>query len=213
MLVFGEWTSPRSSTLLQDDLILFKRYLTNAKAIRYTYLEMFEDFTGIDPSTVDVPQPSPPSITGPTTNIIIAPRKPRGLSGKEALRKILDQTSKVNGLTRYYKRGSFSSIANADAASSSRSENCEALHIEFNRRRDNFAVEFVGYIRVLKRGTHDFYIKSDGAAKMWIDGQLVVDNSGNHGVQERGGRKYLNPGFQKIKLVYFQKKELDVFVL
>lgn len=64
-------------------------------------------------------------------------------------------------------------------------------------------------------GEYTFYTNSDDGSALWIGNALVVDNDGDHGVQERSGRITLSAGEHPLRVDYFQGyggKWLDVYV-
>jgi alpha-L-fucosidase len=75
--------------------------------------------------------------------------------------------------------------------------------IEAKERQSIFGFVFSGYIQIATTGTYDFYTTSDDGSLLYIDDVLVVDNNGNHGMEEKTGKAILEKGMHKIKLVYF----------
>ena len=71
-------------------------------------------------------------------------------------------------------------------------------------REDHFAIRFVGMVRIETAGSHTFYSKSDDGTKLYVNGQEVVDNDGNHGAIERSGSIDLEPGIAEIVVEYFE---------
>ncbi len=60
-----------------------------------------------------------------------------------------------------------------------------------------------GYINIDQTGGYQFSTNSDDGSKFYIDGQLVVDNDGDHGAREKKGTAFLQRGWHAIKVVYF----------
>jgi len=71
------------------------------------------------------------------------------------------------------------------------------------KRKDKFAFEFSGYIKISRDGLYTFYTSSDDGSKLYIDDTEVVDNDGNHGTVEKMGKAALKKGYHKIKVTYF----------
>ena len=71
-------------------------------------------------------------------------------------------------------------------------------------QEDYFAVRFESAIRIDEAGSHIFYSRSDDGTKLYINGELVVDNDGNHGAIERSGEIELEPGLATIVVEYFE---------
>ena len=67
----------------------------------------------------------------------------------------------------------------------------------------NTGVVFEGYLTIKQKGQYSFATISDDGSKLFIDGRPVVDNDGDHGIQEKEGAINLNAGKHKIKVEYF----------
>lgn len=82
-----------------------------------------------------------------------------------------------------------------------------AIHFEdgdFGDRAENFAIQAFGFIN-LKKGTNVvFRIVSDDGSRLFIGGEEVVDNGGNHGMEARDGEMNLRAGKHPFRLEYFQ---------
>ncbi|MEO6285224.1 MAG: alkaline phosphatase family protein, partial [Dyadobacter sp.] len=87
-------------------------------------------------------------------------------------------------------------------------------HAEFGMERDqinkllekgneSFALQFEGFIQIDTDGKYQFYTQSDDGSKLFIDGKQVMDNDGNHGVQEKTGSVELKAGKHAIKVTYY----------
>jgi hypothetical protein len=69
--------------------------------------------------------------------------------------------------------------------------------------KDYTGIDFEGFIQIDKEGNYTFSTISDDGSKLYIDGNLVVDNDGDHGTQEREGSVNLTSGKHKIRVEYF----------
>lgn len=67
-----------------------------------------------------------------------------------------------------------------------------------------FAVRATSHLTVTKGGKHYFKLNADDGAKLYIDGQLVVDNDGLHAEQTVIGSMYLSAGDHELVMEYFQ---------
>ena len=70
-------------------------------------------------------------------------------------------------------------------------------------RKEKFGFIFEGFIKINKTGMYDFYTSSDDGSMLYIDNQLIVNNDGDHGMEEKTGKAYLAKGLHPIKVVYF----------
>ncbi|HOX06694.1 MAG TPA: PA14 domain-containing protein [Planctomycetota bacterium] len=69
---------------------------------------------------------------------------------------------------------------------------------------DNFASRFTGYVRIPADGTYTFYTESDDGSRLWLDGNLLVNNDGWHGMVEVGGSLALTAGDHEIRVEQFE---------
>ena len=81
-------------------------------------------------------------------------------------------------------------------------------NFDFNKlpRKINFGCVFSGYIKIEKKGHYIFAIQSDDGAKVFFNGQLIINNDGLHGMSNP--KSFILPleiGFYPIKIEYFQK--------
>jgi hypothetical protein len=79
-----------------------------------------------------------------------------------------------------------------------------------------FAIRYSGSFYVDTAGTYTFRINSDDGTKLYIDGELVVDNDGIHPPRDKTGTVELQAGDHELVLEYFQGPRyhiaLQVFV-
>jgi glucose/arabinose dehydrogenase len=69
---------------------------------------------------------------------------------------------------------------------------------------ENFAVQYTGVFEASTAGTHTFFLTSDDGARLFIDGQLVVDNDGLHAAVLETGTVNLSAGQHTIEVQYFE---------
>lgn len=67
---------------------------------------------------------------------------------------------------------------------------------------DSTGIVFEGWFTIKDAGIYFFSTISDDGSKLFIDGVPVVDNDGDHGVQEREGSVTLTQGKHKIGVYY-----------
>jgi putative heme-binding domain-containing protein len=71
------------------------------------------------------------------------------------------------------------------------------------KTRDAFALMFTGHIVIDKPGKYTFFIASDDGSRFYIDGELLIDNDGLHGMVEKKGAVQLTAGLHPIVATYF----------
>lgn len=69
---------------------------------------------------------------------------------------------------------------------------------------DQFALILEGYITVPEDGIYTFYTSSDDGSVLHVGNQIVVDNDGLHGAQERSGEVALEAGTHGFLIRYFE---------
>lgn len=65
------------------------------------------------------------------------------------------------------------------------------------------ALKFEGNVHVPADGVWSFATASDDGSRLWIDGRLVVDNDGLHGLRERSGEIGLRAGWHALRVEWF----------
>jgi hypothetical protein len=65
------------------------------------------------------------------------------------------------------------------------------------------AVVFSGFVVIDEDNTYTLFTESDDGSKLYIDGTIVVDNDGSHGIKEASGARHLTKGLHRIWVEYF----------
>ena len=71
-----------------------------------------------------------------------------------------------------------------------------------NPLREPFSILWRGKLAVPTTGVYTIGTRSDDGSFVHIDGQLVVDNGGSHGAEDRSGQIALEQGFHDIEVRY-----------
>jgi hypothetical protein len=79
-----------------------------------------------------------------------------------------------------------------------------------NNRIEWFAIRWKGTVKASKAGVHVFKVKSDDGARVFIDGQLVLNNDGAHPPTEATGQTLLNAGDHDLEIQYFQGPKFEI---
>jgi PA14 domain len=69
---------------------------------------------------------------------------------------------------------------------------------------DTFSTLWSGYLAVGEAGRYEFWTNSDDGSRLYVDGQLIVDNGGRHGMLKVQGTVALEAGPHQVTLEYFQ---------
>ena len=71
------------------------------------------------------------------------------------------------------------------------------------KREEAFAFRYTGFIEVPRDAVYQFTVVSDDGAKLYVAGQLVVDNDGIHPAKAAVGSIGLRAGKHAITLLFF----------
>ncbi len=135
------------------------------------------------------------------------------LEGTYELSPSLELKTPEPGIQYEYYEGKWSNIPYFDSLTVKRSGVIEQFVIPENNSGENFAVRYVGYIKIPVDGLYTFYTNSDDGTNLTIDNTVIVENDGQHAPQEQSGIAVLKAGFHKIQVKFFQGpggKVLDV---
>jgi len=69
---------------------------------------------------------------------------------------------------------------------------------------DSFSIRYTGYIQIASAGSYTFFTTSDDGSKLFIDGEQIVNNDGDHSSQERNGSVTLTSGFHRIQVLFYE---------
>ncbi len=77
------------------------------------------------------------------------------------------------------------------------------MNVPQKKQSDAFALRFTGTLQAPKSGAYEFSCASDDGSRLYLDGKLVVNNDGLHGMVERSAKVNLNAGPHAILVTYF----------
>jgi uncharacterized protein (DUF1684 family) len=80
------------------------------------------------------------------------------------------------------------------------------LDLSSRRRDDQFGLVFEGLLDVPTDGIYRFTTKSDDGTRLLVDGQLVVDNDGEHAPTAASGEIALAKGRHALRLTFFENR-------
>ena len=72
-----------------------------------------------------------------------------------------------------------------------------------NKREDSWGLVFNGYYYAEHSQVYDFFTRSDDGSQLLINDIMVVDNDGDHSMRMIKGGIYLEQGYHKIEVRYF----------
>ena len=116
----------------------------------------------------------------------------------------------------YYKGSYFSDISSFsgktftnrgwNATDFSSKHNATGGHLRNDGNEDNYAVMWRGFFVPKKTGSHKFWTESDDMSYLTINGVVVVDNGGLHGMVKKSGSINLTAGEKYPIAIYFSEK-------
>jgi hypothetical protein len=117
--------------------------------------------------------------------------------------------SEGNGVNyAYYETSGLSVLPDFSLLNPVKTGRASSFELGMENRSDNFQLKFDGFITLPASGTYTFYTASDDGSKLYIGGyseaNLVVNNDGLHGAQERSGTKTLAAGTYPITVTFFE---------
>jgi len=110
-------------------------------------------------------------------------------------------------LSYEYYEGEFSKLPDFAALKPAATGECDGFDLSLGgkARAENFAIRYTGNLAIDKEGEYTFFTSSDDGTRLSIDGNVVVDNDGDHGANvEKSGKAKLTTGSHKIVLLYYQ---------
>lgn len=76
--------------------------------------------------------------------------------------------------------------------------------LEKAQRDDYFAFRFQAWLRIDEDGLYKFFTYSDDGSKLYIDGELIIDNDGSRSARYKNNTIGLRKGFHRIEVRYFE---------
>src|SRR5262245_1307370 len=70
--------------------------------------------------------------------------------------------------------------------------------------QDTFAARHTGYLRIDTPGSYTLYLRSNDGSKLYLDGDLIIDNDGVHGMRERSAVRTLSAGYHALRTEFFE---------
>lgn len=110
-----------------------------------------------------------------------------------------------NGLAYKYYEGAFDKMPQFSNLNAKKKGKVSNFNLSIKERENKFALVYEGFYDIKKSGKYVFQLVSDDGSKLYIDGNLIVDNDTKGITRKRSSEKYLAKGFHKIRLEYFDK--------
>jgi hypothetical protein len=72
-------------------------------------------------------------------------------------------------------------------------------------REDDFGLVFEGLIDVPEDAVYTFTSTSDDGSRVWIDGERIIDNDGEHAPEAKSGQIGLARGLHEFRVEFFER--------
>lgn len=115
----------------------------------------------------------------------------------------VDVSKMTAGLQYNYYEADNMGAAVMEKAHPVKTGTADAFNTAAAQRKEKFGFVFTGLIKIEDEGLYDFYVQSDDGSLLYIDSKLIVDNNGNHSMEEKADKAFLQKGLHTVKLVYF----------
>ncbi len=109
------------------------------------------------------------------------------------------------GLNYRYFEGDWNQLPDFDKLKPRKTGNISDFDFAPRTQEEHFGFEYTGYLNIPSDGSYRFYLSSDDGSRLYINGELVVDNDGLHGMVEKEGWVALAKGHHSIKVTFFEK--------
>jgi len=108
------------------------------------------------------------------------------------------------GLRYLYYEASVRSTRAIDTIPPTREAMVPGVARRGDERAERYALKLSGYLRVPDDALYEFALSSDDGSSLEVGGQIVVNNDGYHGEEERTGMIALRKGLHPVTVRYFQ---------
>jgi hexosaminidase len=107
------------------------------------------------------------------------------------------------GIRHLYFERSVRSVRSIDTLSGPRESKVATVALQPTDTVERYAVKMTGYLRVPDDGLYEFALSSDDGSSLEIGEQVVVNNDGLHGDEEKTGMIALRRGLHPFVVRYF----------
>jgi alpha-L-fucosidase len=117
----------------------------------------------------------------------------------------LPRGDRVGGIRYRYYEGDWDSLPRFDALEPAGEGTLANFSFVPRKDQEHFAFEYTGYVLAPVTGVYTFFTESDDGSRLFVGGELVVDNDGLHGMTRRKGVVPLSSGLHPITVQFFEK--------
>ena len=91
-----------------------------------------------------------------------------------------------------------------DPAKAKEKVKAETFDWRVGKRNETISLRFEGVIKIPTDGRYKFYTTSDDCSRLYLNGKMVVNNGGTHGMEEKSGVVDLKAGLAPVVVTFSQ---------
>ena len=110
---------------------------------------------------------------------------------------------KGNGVRFKYFEGPFLSVDDLAKAKVLQTGLVDVLSADGAKSDDHFGFEYTTLLKVPTSGRYTFTLSSDDGSRLYLDGQMILDNDGSHSANFEEVSLAMDAGFHRLKVLYF----------
>jgi hypothetical protein len=119
----------------------------------------------------------------------------------------------MQGMRYWYYEGEWDSLPDFSKLEARDTGSAEDFTFSPRKQEERFGFVYKGYILIPATDIYSFYTDSDDGSRLYIDGQMVVDNDGLHALKEQEGSIPLDKGLHEIKVTFFERTGGDALTV
>lgn len=181
-------------------------------SLPFTGAQIYYTVDGSEPTRESSLYELPIAITSNTTikAKTILPSGKESVVFEKTIRKIsyheaTDLANVEEGILLNYYKGSISQLSEfGELKVLKEAEKVTTIDMPEGMPDDNFGLQYSGYVKIPKDGIYTFYTSSDDGSGLYVNGIMVVNNDGFHGMQEKNGEIALKTGYHKLSVNFFE---------
>ncbi len=127
-----------------------------------------------------------------------------GIISRVDLQSAADPVNLKQGMDLQIFEGDISTLDDFAKMQFTRQLSAPEIWVPDDVPEDHFGLLFNGYIHIPADGVYTFYTSSDDGSRLYLNGDLLVDNDGIHGMVLKYGQAALEKGEHSLKIIYFE---------
>ena len=108
------------------------------------------------------------------------------------------------GLRTAVYKGQWTALPDFNSLEAAEEKIVQTVSSEAGGNSDYMGLTFEGYLMIPSTGVYGLFVNSDDGSRLYINGNLVADNDGIHGMREAGDYLALEEGLHSLRIEYFQ---------